>query len=925
MSTLTRLLFAFVFVSFLSACGGGGSSDNADSSEAEISTSTITLSVDTPSSNQQVVAISNSEDDFDLTDSATRIETQAKNQLFVATSDSNDIVWLSFGGESDESLTMGALSSAISFLRLTQPISVYNNQDADSVYQILSNSDAVKRFADAIDVTPNWIDMENALVTDALEDAVSETLPIIIQHIEGTQRTLQSSSQTIQRRLSTGSYGATSVEPITQDTVRKSGVEVSMIGESNIDKSNPEIWFRITNHLVRWAYVSLDIGTGVNDEWSVHDQYILGSADFGGLSSQEYDEKSITANLFPQEDNLDEFFSVSIYGPGTQGETSYDDLTQAEKDLVFYGALLTVAFEVGMPAAEMVTASDGSCVEEIFKQEFSPGQVKNIISAYQELDQYIKQEEYGNFFAKMIEHEVFNVILEKAAVCSVKNSLKSIFKKIFKSVSKANKYIQLIEGAYNFGPPLYAIQQSKLKETFLLENVLNSYINISPINNVTVAPSGENSYTDWSSLKGEDAGKFTGQCNQLDKDKFLCTSYTFDHDGPYEIDFTVDCETFHSEKAFDCKQVNYLVGGSAETVVKYEDKILRNGKLAIEFTHSYDDAKEYVDTIEVIDRDEGKHTFELHMQIKRAKPQLVFVDDSEEIDVALESATSTTMATLKPIDVPCCEVNNSQPSKTIRIENKGYGTATIDSSVFSNITGLRLEADIARGTELAYQESKELKFYIDSEIDQESEKEIILEIEGSLGGEPVDDLPDNRGVNNHSAYERLTTTFDLNGDQEFTKISLTGEDLPNSASQWSCVRDNVTGYVWEVKTADDTGIHAATKTYHWSGDGDIGSNHGYDDWNVLVDGSRGYCGFSDWRVPNNYELDSTSLFTQQSRRSNPYHYFPEMWRRRAVLSSTFDITKYTITYYLFGTDEKVEYTLSSSANAGAIRLVRGGQ
>ena len=48
----------------------------------------------------------------------------------------------------------------------------------------------------------------------------------------------------------------------------------------------------------------------------------------------------------------------------------------------------------------------------------------------------------------------------------------------------------------------------------------------------------------------------------------------------------------------------------------------------------------------------------------------------------------------------------------------------------------------------------------------------------------------------------------------FTKISNTGAELPASATEWSCVKDNVTGLTWEVKT-DDGGLHDKDNTYTW--------------------------------------------------------------------------------------------------------------
>ncbi len=93
----------------------------------------------------------------------------------------------------------------------------------------------------------------------------------------------------------------------------------------------------------------------------------------------------------------------------------------------------------------------------------------------------------------------------------------------------------------------------------------------------------------------------------------------------------------------------------------------------------------------------------------------------------------------------------------------------------------------------------------------------------------------------------------------FTKLSMAGGLLSANATNWSCVRDNVTGLIWEVKT-DVAGIHFKGNTYRWGGETAQGSGYGayYPDWNSLVNGSNGeqLCGFADWRVPTVVELQS---------------------------------------------------------------------
>ena len=65
-----------------------------------------------------------------------------------------------------------------------------------------------------------------------------------------------------------------------------------------------------------------------------------------------------------------------------------------------------------------------------------------------------------------------------------------------------------------------------------------------------------------------------------------------------------------------------------------------------------------------------------------------------------------------------------------------------------------------------------------------------------------------------------------------------------AGTRWSCVRDNVTGLVWEMKTEANAGIHATNAKVKW------------DDRNVLAETSNteALCGIQTWRVPTVVEL-----------------------------------------------------------------------
>ena len=49
---------------------------------------------------------------------------------------------------------------------------------------------------------------------------------------------------------------------------------------------------------------------------------------------------------------------------------------------------------------------------------------------------------------------------------------------------------------------------------------------------------------------------------------------------------------------------------------------------------------------------------------------------------------------------------------------------------------------------------------------------------------------------------------------DYTKLDAQGYELPKSASSWSCVLDNRSGLVWEVKT-DNGGARDKDNEYRW--------------------------------------------------------------------------------------------------------------
>jgi hypothetical protein len=117
------------------------------------------------------------------------------------------------------------------------------------------------------------------------------------------------------------------------------------------------------------------------------------------------------------------------------------------------------------------------------------------------------------------------------------------------------------------------------------------------------------------------------------------------------------------------------------------------------------------------------------------------------------------------------------------------------------------------------------------------------------------------------------------GDQgfDFTRLDEIGDEVDDETLSWSCVRDNITGLIWESKTdALTTSLHSSSHSYSWYQsdgedvfDGDVNgiatscsiTNCNTQDYIAEVN-TQGLCNFRDWRLPTHNELLSILHFGQ---------------------------------------------------------------
>ncbi len=112
-----------------------------------------------------------------------------------------------------------------------------------------------------------------------------------------------------------------------------------------------------------------------------------------------------------------------------------------------------------------------------------------------------------------------------------------------------------------------------------------------------------------------------------------------------------------------------------------------------------------------------------------------------------------------------------------------------------------------------------------------------------------------------AANGKLTKVGGGQAGFDFSKISNSGTVLPANASNWSCVLDNNTGLIWEVKT-DDGGLRDKDNTYKWyNPNGNVNggfegyNNNGLNTYDFIKNiNNQSLCGYRNWRLPTKVEL-----------------------------------------------------------------------
>jgi len=149
----------------------------------------------------------------------------------------------------------------------------------------------------------------------------------------------------------------------------------------------------------------------------------------------------------------------------------------------------------------------------------------------------------------------------------------------------------------------------------------------------------------------------------------------------------------------------------------------------------------------------------------------------------------------------------------------------------------------------------------------------------------------------------------------FIKVNASGQALAPTAKAWTCVKDAVTGLLWEIKTHDG-GLRDYHLQYTNFRDGRAGDSSSF----VAAVNAQGLCGHADWRLPTRTELLGIVNYGRQPGAvAIDQKWFPDTantwtWSANTFAGGTVSAwaLDFSVAHIYYGKDSKL----------GAVRLVR---
>jgi len=320
------------------------------------------------------------------------------------------------------------------------------------------------------------------------------------------------------------------------------------------------------------------------------------------------------------------------------------------------------------------------------------------------------------------------------------------------------------------------------------------------------------------------------------------------------------------------------------------------------------------------------------------------------VDYLTSSGTLTisSSTTSNTVVVTVCGDTDFEPNETLTLTlsnvsaNATLGTATATGTIANDDPGGLNDTGITACRDYAYVPGSGIHNNVDCAAAGATQT-----VNGTETANGLDPVPAGQDAHYGRDANPLTNDdADGHAGFSFTKLDASGTPLADQSANyattpWSCVLDNVTGLMWEVKMNDNANLHHKDWTYTWynsnaaSYGGSVGTAAGGSCGGMVAAGcdtekfvvavnAVTLCGHDDWRLPNPEELQSIADLS----RANPAidtGFFPNTetwWYWSSSLSEPDRLGSWAVA---FSSGNSNDSWIGGGFFAAHVRLVRAAQ
>lgn len=610
-SSITYLSL-FVLTIGLSGCGSSGSnSDNTSDSGGEEASTEIQITISANAEGDVVSSILAGESGVTQigSDGKATIPFAEEEHVVVAINELNKVIWLAISTPEVTQLDIGPKSTAHALLKLFPYITSIDQLYPTVVQGILEQDTLVLALENQINETPSWSDMTDANLLSAYSDALISVVDKINTNLTNIQT---SNLKTISNVETNKNINAVIV---VGDTNEKSGITLTVTGESSAAVATPKFSLKIENEYARWIKVVVGADENGNNPMDVFDVsadnfFTLGNSNV----TRSYNSEDIPV------DKLDDTLFVDVYGPGLGGSSG--DFYSAEDGYYYQAAVYTLLSGVVSPTLGVITGAE-NCIASIFDPKGSLNlkgvlDPKGISSTFfysilgsNDIEQQVKSNNYSEAGLEIVLLGL-NAINNQAIECLTTGIAKQIAQYLLPILGEVKVLMKVTELSTKLAPVAYTWAKSNKYEQWEIENKVTANLYLKGVGSVTSAIWGRVNYTYADDLTASMMPDYIGDC-PVDDDTVTCEGYTFEGEGPYTMSFSASCVDLDGYTT-PCKKAFLVPNNNAFETQTYD----ANEDGEIIFTYAFDNAKEYQGFVEVVDLDGATKQHSYYIQIKVA-------------------------------------------------------------------------------------------------------------------------------------------------------------------------------------------------------------------------------------------------------------------------------------------------------------------